>query len=172
MNQDDAGAVHSVTVRPARPADVSVMVALVRALAEYEESLDQVELDEAQLAASLFGEAPQVFGHVAEIDDAVVGMAIWFVSYSTWTGRHGLYLEDLFVQPSARGHGAGRALLAELARVAAARQYSRVEWAVLDWNEPAIGFYRRLGALPQDEWTVYRLSEPGISALTEALAED
>jgi len=147
-----------VAVRPARPGDVAAMVELVRALADYERSLELVQLQEPQLAAALFGEAPRVFAHVAEVGDTVVGMAVWFVNYSTWTGRHGIYLEDLVVVPSARGGGAGRALLTELARVAVARGYARLEWAVIDWNEPAIGFYRHLGALPQDEWTVYRLA--------------
>jgi GNAT superfamily N-acetyltransferase len=162
---DDAAGVTGVTVRPARPGDVAAMAALVRLLADYERSLDQVQLQEGQLEEALFGEAPRVFAHVAQRDDAVVGMAVWFVNYSTWTGRHGIYLEDLVVVPSARGGGAGRALLTELARVAVARGYTRVEWAVLDWNQPAIGFYRHLGALPQDEWTVYRLAEPGLTEL-------
>ena len=148
----------TVTVRPAHRRDLPAMVDLVRALADYERSLDEVRLEEPQLAEALFGEAPRVFAHVAEIGDTVVGMAVWFVNYSTWTGRHGIYLEDLVVVPSARGGGAGRALLTELARVAVARGYPRVEWAVLDWNQPAIGFYRHLGALPQDDWTVYRLA--------------
>jgi GNAT superfamily N-acetyltransferase len=144
------------------------MVDLVRALAEYERAPDEVQLQESQLEESLFGEAPKVFAHVAEHDGAVVGVAVWFVNYSTWTGQHGIYLEDLFVRPAARGLGAGRALLVELARLAMARRYSRVEWAVLNWNDPAIGFYRHLGARPQDEWTVFRLSGPRLSALAGA----
>jgi GNAT superfamily N-acetyltransferase len=147
-----------VVVRPARRADVPAMVELVRALADYERAADQVEVDDGQLAEVLFGDTPMVFAHVAEHGAAVVGMAIWFVNFSTWTGRHGIYLEDLFVHPAARRRGAGRALLTTLAQVAAARGYSRVEWAVLDWNEPAIDFYRRLGALPLDDWTIFRLS--------------
>jgi GNAT superfamily N-acetyltransferase len=134
------------------------MIALIRALAAYEQAEDLVEIDDGQLAGALFSQTPQLFAHVAEDDGEVVGMAIWFVNFSTWTGRHGIYLEDLFVHPAARKRGAGRALLTTLAQVAAARGYSRVEWAVLDWNEPAIDFYRRLGALPVDEWTIFRLS--------------
>jgi GNAT superfamily N-acetyltransferase len=158
-----------ITVRPARPGDVPAMVELVRVLAEYERSLDEVEVQPPQLAAALFGEAPQVFAHVAEMEDTIIGMAVWFVNYSTWTGRHGIYLEDLVVVPSARGGGAGRALLTGLAQVAVARGYTRVEWAVIDWNEPAIGFYRHLGALPQDDWTVYRLAG---SRLTELAGDE
>ncbi|MDQ1391976.1 MAG: hypothetical protein QOF30_953 [Acidimicrobiaceae bacterium] len=151
-----------LVVRAAQPGDVSVMVELVRALATYERAPDQVSLDDGQLRESLFCDDPQVFAHVAEHRGVVVGFAVWFVNYSTWTGRHGIYLEDLFVRPSDRGLGAGRALLSQLARVAVARGYTRLEWAVLDWNEPAIGFYRHLGARPQDEWTVYRLSGPDL----------
>ncbi len=143
------------------------MVELVRALADYEREPDQVQLREEQLAESLFGESPRVFAHVAEHDGAVVGLAVWFVNYSTWTGKHGIYLEDLFVRPSARGLGAGRGLLVELARVAVDRGYTRVEWAVLDWNDPAIGFYRHLGARAQDDWTVFRLAGPGLCRLAE-----
>lgn len=155
----------TVAVRAARPDDVAVMVELVRALAEYERAPDQVELEAGQLTDALFGPTPRVFAHVAEHDGDVVGMAIWFVNYSTWTGRYGIYLEDLFVRPSARGLGAGRALVAELAAVAVARGYSRVEWAVLDWNEPAVGFYRHLGARPQDDWTVFRLAGDSLAVM-------
>ncbi len=163
MNDAPRPAASVVTVRQARPDDVTVMVELVQALAEYERAADQVELQADQLTEALFGPTPHVFAHIAERDGDVVGLAIWFINYSTWTGRHGIYLEDLFVHPSARGLGAGRALLGELARVAVARGYSRVEWAVLNWNEPAIGFYRHLGAEAQDDWTVFRLSGDSLS---------
>jgi len=143
------------------------MVEMVRSLAEYERAADQVRLVDRQLAETLFGEAPSVFAHVAERSGALVGMAIWFVNYSTWTGHHGIYLEDLFVIPSARSLGVGRALLAALARVAVGRGYSRVEWAVLDWNEPAIGFYRHVGARSQDDWTVFRMSGAALEALAK-----
>ncbi|HEX3980131.1 MAG TPA: GNAT family N-acetyltransferase, partial [Acidimicrobiales bacterium] len=105
-----------------------------------------------------FGSDPTVFAHVAEEDGVVVGMAIWFLNFSTWTGRNGIYLEDLYVRPEARSSGVGRALLIELASIARRSGYGRVEWSVLDWNEPAIGFYQSLGAVPMDEWTGYRLS--------------
>ena len=157
-----------VVIRPARLEDTAAMVSLVHALAEYELAPDQVELGAADLEAALFGAEPKVFAHVAEIDGAVVGVAIWFLNFSTWTGHHGIYLEDLFVRPEARRRGAGRALVTELARLAVARGYSRVEWAVLDWNEPAVAFYRRLGALAQDEWTVFRLSGAALARLGAA----
>lgn len=140
---------------------------MIRALAKYERAADQVEIDEAHLREVLFGETPTVFAHVVEHGGAVAGMAIWFLNYSTWTGRHGIYLEDLFVHPSARGIGAGMSLLAALARIAIEHGYTRVEWAVLDWNEPALGFYRHLGARPQDDWTVYRLSGADLRRLAE-----
>lgn len=152
------GAPEAVVVRPARRHDVAAIVELVRALAEYERAADQVQLQEDSLHEALFGDSPRVYAHVAERGDEVVGIAIWFLNYSTWTGRPGIWLEDLFVTPAARGAGAGRALLVALARLAIQHGYSRVAWEVLDWNTPAIGFYRHLGAAPQDEWTVYRLS--------------
>lgn len=145
-------------IRFATPDDVPDILRLIRELAEYERALDEVKATEQQLRASLFGDDPKVFAHVAEHEGRVVGFAVWFLTFSTWNGTHGIYLEDLFVEPDVRGHGYGKALLTELTRIADERGYSRVEWAVLDWNEPAIGFYRALGARPQDEWTVYRLT--------------
>jgi GNAT superfamily N-acetyltransferase len=130
---------------------------LIRELAEYERSADRVEATPGLLEAALFGPSPAVFAHVAEADGAVAGFALWYVSFSTWLARHGLYLEDLYVRPAYRGRGLGRALLAELARLAAGRGYGRLEWWVLDWNSSAIGFYRSLGAEPMDEWTVWRV---------------
>jgi GNAT superfamily N-acetyltransferase len=120
---------------------------------------------EAEFAASLFGESPAVFAHVAEHDGAVAGFALWFVNFSTWTGRHGIYLEDLYVSPAVRGHGYGKALLAELARICVERGYTRLDWQVLDWNAPAIGFYRAAGAVAMDDWRAYRLAGPALSAL-------
>jgi GNAT superfamily N-acetyltransferase len=152
-------------IRPARPADVPAIYRLVRELAEYERSLDQVVATEAGLAASLFGGQPAVHAHVATHDGAVAGFALWFLSYSTWTGRPGIYLEDLYVTPGARGQGYGKALLAELARICVQRRYARLEWAVLDWNTPAIGFYTSAGAAAMDEWTVFRLAGPPLAAL-------
>ncbi|MEU8347506.1 GNAT family N-acetyltransferase [Spirillospora sp. NPDC048832] len=145
-------------IRYATPDDVPDILRLIRELADYERALHEVKATEEQLTARLFGDDPKVFAHVAEHEGRVVGFALWFLTFSTWNGTHGIYLEDLFVEPDVRGHGYGKALLTELARVADERDYERVEWAVLNWNEPAIGFYESLGARPQDEWTVYRLT--------------
>lgn len=145
-------------IRPAQPDDVPGILALVRELAEYERSLREVTATEDDLRAALFGVHPAVYCHVIEHDGELAGFAVWFLNFSTWLGQHGIYLEDLFVRPQHRGRGYGRALLLELARIANQRGYRRVEWWVLDWNEPAHGFYRRLGATPMDEWTVWRLT--------------
>ncbi|HWG01661.1 MAG TPA: GNAT family N-acetyltransferase [Trebonia sp.] len=155
----------AATVRPARPADVPAMHELIRALAEYEQALDEVTSAPADLHAALFQPHPAVFAHVAEHEGGVVGCAIWFVNYSTWTGQHGLYLEDLFVTPRLRRGGVGAALLAELAAICVERGYPRLDWAVLDWNEPAQAFYRSLGAVPQDDWTLNRVSGEALTAL-------
>jgi GNAT superfamily N-acetyltransferase len=145
-------------VRPAEPADVPVILDLIRELAVYEREPDAVEATEELLHLALFGEAPTASCHVAlGVDGEVVGFALWYVTFSTWKGRPGLWLEDLFVRPEQRGRGLGKALLQELARVCVERGYPRFEWWVLDWNEPSIGFYRSLGAVPQDEWTVFRV---------------
>ncbi|TDC71051.1 GNAT family N-acetyltransferase [Actinomadura sp. GC306] len=145
-------------IRSATPDDVPDILRLIRDLAEYERALHEVKATEEQLRGSLFRDDPKVFAHVAEHDGRIVGFALWFLTFSTWNGTHGIYLEDLFVEPDARGHGYGKALLLELARIADERGYGRVEWAVLNWNRPAIDFYEALGARPQDEWTVYRLT--------------
>jgi GNAT superfamily N-acetyltransferase len=151
-----------MTVRPVRPGDVPALVGLVRELAEYERALDEVRLTEQQLTASLFGEAPALFGHVAEVDGEVVGLALWFLNFSTWRGTHGIYLEDLYVRPEHRGSGLGRELLRTLAAVCAERGWSRLEWSVLDWNTPSIEFYKAAGAVPMDEWTVFRLTDDAL----------
>jgi GNAT superfamily N-acetyltransferase len=145
-------------IRPARPEDVPAILGLIGDLAEYERARHDVEIDADLLRTALFGPAPAVFAHVADVDGDVVGFALWFLSFSTWVGRHGIYLEDLYVRPEHRGGGHGRALLAVLAAIAVERGYGRLEWAVLDWNVPALGFYRSLGATALDEWTVHRLS--------------
>jgi GNAT superfamily N-acetyltransferase len=152
-------------IRPAVLGDVPVIYRLIRELAEYERALDQVTATEQQLAQALFGPAPAVFAHVAEHEGRVAGFALWFLNYSTWVGRHGIYLEDLYVTPALRGTGLGRALLAELARICVERGYGRLEWWVLDWNSPARGFYTALGAVPMDEWTVHRLAGAPLRAL-------
>lgn len=152
-------------MRRAEPDDVPELVDAIVALADYERSADQVRVDERLLNEALFAEHPAVFAHVADVGGRVEGMAIWFLNYSTWTGRHGIYLEDLFVRSSVRGRGVGRALMVALAREAAERGYARVDWSVLRWNERALGFYRSLGARPLDDWVAYRLDEEGIARL-------
>ena len=152
-------------IREARPADVPVLLELVRELAVYEKEPDAVEATEELLAAALFGPAPVASCHVAEVDGAVVGFALWYVSFSTWQGRPGLWLEDLFVRPAARGHGLGKQLLQALAQVCVERGYGRFEWWVLDWNVDAQGFYRSLGARPEDDWTVWRVDGEQLQSL-------
>ncbi|HEX3707426.1 MAG TPA: GNAT family N-acetyltransferase [Mycobacteriales bacterium] len=145
-------------VRPARADDVPVIVSLIGELAEYEREPDAVEATERHIYDALFGPSPAAFCHVAEHDGEVVGFALWFLNFSTWKGRHGIYLEDLFVRPSARGAGLGKALLVNLVEIAKERGYGRVEWSVLDWNTSAQDFYRSLGAAPMDAWTTWRIS--------------
>ncbi|GGY14389.1 GNAT family N-acetyltransferase [Streptomyces anandii] len=153
-------------IRTATPADVPVLHALIRDLAAYEKAPDEARATREQLTEALFGARPAVFAHVAEDERGeVVGFALWFLSFSTWRGVHGIHLEDLYVRPEARGGGHGRALLTELARICVARGYERLEWSVLDWNRPAIGFYESLGARPQDEWTVFRLTDEALEGL-------
>jgi len=152
-------------VRPAVRADGPVIGRLIRELAAYENALGQVEITEASLDDALFGPDPAVFAHVAEYRGVVAGFALWFVNFSTWTGRHGIYLEDLFVSPAARGAGLGRDLLAELASICVQRGYGRLEWSVLDWNAPALGFYAALGAEPMSEWRVNRLAGTALREL-------
>jgi GNAT superfamily N-acetyltransferase len=155
-------------IRPARPDDVPAIVALIGDLAEYERARHEVEIDADLLHTALFGPAPAVFAHVADVDGYVVGFALWFVSFSTWVGHHGIYLEDLYVRPEHRGAGHGRALLAVLAAIAVERGYGRLEWAVLDWNAPALEFYRSLGATARDEWTVHRLTGDALRRVATA----
>ena len=153
-----------MTVRPIRPGDVPAVVGLVRELADYEKALHEVRLTEEQLTGCLFGTSPALFGHVAETPDGtVVGMALWFLNFSTWRGTHGVHLEDLYVQPQHRGTGLGRELLRTLAAVCVERGYSRLEWSVLDWNAPSIEFYRAAGAVPMDGWTVFRLTDEALT---------
>jgi GNAT superfamily N-acetyltransferase len=155
----------SAAVRPIAERDVEAVVGLVHELAAYERAPEQCHLTAAQLRAALFGAAPALFGHVAEDGTGtVVGCALWFLNFSTWRGVHGIYLEDLYVQPAHRGAGLGRALLAALAAVCVERGYGRLEWSVLDWNTPSIDFYRALGAVAMDDWTVFRLDGQGLTA--------
>jgi len=155
----------TATVRRARPGDEHDILRLVRALAAYEREPDAVKATPEGLAALLFGDDPKVFAHVAELDGRVVGMAVWFFNFSTWTGRHGIYLEDLFVDPEVRGGGIARALFGALGREAAAHDCARIDWGVLDWNDLAKGFYRKLGARRMSEWEPWRIDGEALEAL-------
>jgi GNAT superfamily N-acetyltransferase len=152
-------------IRPATAHDVTAMVRLVHDLAAYERAPDQCVLTAELLHARLFGERPALFAHVAEVDGEVVGLAIWFLNFSTWDGVHGIYLEDLYVDPAHRAAGLGRALLAGLARTCVENGYSRLQWQVLDWNTPSIDFYRSLGAVDLEDWRTYRLAGKPLRAL-------
>lgn len=166
-----------LSLRPAEPRDVPVILALIRELAEYERLLHEVETTETDLQAALFGAAPRVFADVAEWRDAdlggrdgdtatpVVGFALGFYTFSTFKGRHGIHLEDLYVRPSHRGRGIGQALLVNLARRCVREGLGRLEWSVLDWNAPAIAFYRRLGAAAHPEWVLQRVTGDALAAL-------
>ena len=147
-----------VTVRPATPADAGLIHQFILDLAEYEKLLDTVQATQADTAAALFGDKARAFADIAEIDGEPVGFALWFYNYSTFVGRHGIYLEDLFVLPASRGSGAGKALLANLAKRCVDKGLGRLEWSVLDWNAPSIAFYDSLGAAAMDEWIIRRLT--------------
>ena len=152
-------------IRPATYADVATILRFIRELAAYEREPDAVEATDASLALALFGEHPAAEAVIAEHGGEPVGFALFFHNFSTWTGRRGLYLEDLYVTPDARGQGAGRALLVHLARLALDRGCGRFEWSVLDWNTPAIDFYRKIGAVPMKEWTIQRVTGDALVAL-------
>jgi GNAT superfamily N-acetyltransferase len=157
----------SFAIRPAELQDVPTILGLIRELAEYERAPNDVVATEEGLCEVLFGNRPSAEVVLALEDERAVGFAVFFHNFSTWLGRPGLYLEDLFVRPESRGKGYGHALLVHLAKIARERDCGRMEWAVLDWNEPAIKFYRRLGAAPNEEWTVFRLTREGIAKLAE-----
>lgn len=147
-----------IVIRDARPADAALILGFIRELADYEKALDAVEASASQLADALFCANPRVFSVICEVDGAPAGFALYFYNFSTWLGRHGLFLEDLYINPAYRGLGAGKALLQYLARVAVSEGCGRFEWNVLDWNRPAIEFYESFGSRPQSEWIGYRLS--------------
>ena len=155
----------SIRIQPATEADVPLILRLIGALADYERLTHQVVATEAALRETLFGDTPAAEVVIAYIDDVPVGFALWFYNYSTFLARPGLYLEDLFVLPEWRGHGVGRQLLTHLARVAVERGCGRMEWSVLDWNESAIGFYRKLGATVMEDWRICRLTGETLAAL-------
>ncbi|MBD8547487.1 GNAT family N-acetyltransferase [Sphingomonas sp. CFBP 8760] len=154
-----------IAIRPAMPADVPVILRFVHELAVFEREPEAVRATEAMLAAALFGDRPAAEAVLAEMAGEPVGFALFFHNFSTWEGRRGLYLEDLYVTPAARGQGAGAALLRHLAALAVARDCARFEWSVLDWNEGAIAFYRAMGAVGQEEWTVQRVSGDALTRL-------
>lgn len=156
-----------LTIRPAHPDDVELLANLVRELAVYEKLGDQAKATAADFHRHLFGARPVAEAAIAEVDGEPVAFALWFTTFSTCRGQAGIYLEDIFVKPAFRGRGIGKALLATLARLAVDRDCGRLEWAVLDWNTPAIDFYRSLGARPMDEWTVYRVDDLALRRLAE-----
>lgn len=158
------------TIRPAFPQDVPAILGLIRELADYERARDSVEATESGLTEALFGERPHAFAHVAVVAgdggaEEVVGLALWFLTFSTWVGRHGIWLEDLYVTPAWRGRRVGMGLLRALAAICAERGYGRLEWAVLDWNHPARRFYASVGARELDEWIINRVDGDGLREL-------
>lgn len=158
----------TISIRPATPADLPLIAQLIRDLADYEKLLHEVRFDEAVLGQKLFGNRPYAEVVIGEIDGAAQGFALFFHNFSTFEGKPGIYLEDLFVRPDARGTGLGKALLSHLAMLAVERDCARLEWSVLDWNSPAIGFYQKLGARLMDEWTVMRVDGTALQQLGAA----
>jgi GNAT superfamily N-acetyltransferase len=157
-----------IAVKPATPDDTPLILSFIRELAAYEKLAHEVTATEDQLRQTLFGDRPAAEAVIASLDDEPVGFAVVFRTYSTFLARPGLYLEDLFVRPEARGAGVGRAVLTYLARLTVERGWGRLEWSVLDWNEPAIAFYRKMGAKPMDEWTVFRMTGGALEDLAES----
>jgi GNAT superfamily N-acetyltransferase len=157
----------SLAIRRARPDEAGLVFSLIGELAAYEKLLHEVEATEADIAEALFGSNPRLFCEIAEWDGEVAGFAVWFVNFSTFSGRSGIYLEDLFVRTEQRGKGIGKALLAHLAKQCLANGWSRLQWSVLDWNTPSIEFYKSLGAVLMDEWTVCRVGGAALTALAE-----
>lgn len=155
----------SSIIRRARSGEAGLVLAFVRELADYEKLLDEVEATEAMIADALFGDRPRLFCAIAEWDGEPVGFAVWFVNFSTFSGRHGIYLEDLFVRPSHRGKGLGKALLTYVARECVEGGGARLQWAVLDWNAPSIAFYKSLGAVMMDDWTLCRVTGAALARL-------
>ena len=154
----------SLSIRAARPDDIALIFDLVRELADYEKLADAVDADPAQIAAALFAEEPRLYCDIAEWDGEPAGFAVWFLNYSTFRGRHGIYLEDLFVRPAYRKRGIGKALMARLAQRCVDDGLARFEWAVLDWNAPSIAFYKSIGAQVMDDWKICRLSGSALQA--------
>ena len=157
----------TLLIRGARPDEAGVVYSLIRELAEYEKLSHEVEATEAMIADALFGDNPRLFCDIAEWNGEVAGFAAWFVNFSTFAGRPGIYLEDLFVRPALRGNGIGKALLVNLANECVANGWGQLQWAVLDWNAPSIAFYKSLGAVMMDEWTLCRLTGPALTSLAK-----
>jgi GNAT superfamily N-acetyltransferase len=157
----------SLIIRRARPDEAALVLSLIRELADYEKLLQEVEATEADIEVALFGSNPRLFCEIAEWNNEPAGFAVWFINFSTFSGRSGIYLEDLFVRPSQRGNGIGKALLTHLAKQCVANGWSRLQWSVLDWNTPSIEFYRSFGAVLMDEWTVCRVSGPALATLAQ-----
>ena len=155
----------SLSIRRARTVDAAVVYSLICELAEYEKLSHEVEATEAMIADALFAENPRLFCDIAEWNGDVAGFAVWFINFSTFSGRSGIYLEDLFVRQAVRGKGIGKALLAHLAQECVANNWSRLQWSVLDWNTPSIEFYKSLGAVMMDEWTICKVAGPALDAL-------
>ena len=157
----------TLAIHRARPDEVGLVLSLLRELADYEKLLSEFEVTEALIGDALFGDQPRLFCEIAEWKGEPAGFAVWFVNFSTFAGRHGIYLEDLFVRPALRGKGIGKALLVHLAKQCLANGWARLQWAVLDWNAPSIAFYKSLGAEMMDEWTVCRVGGPALTALAQ-----
>jgi GNAT superfamily N-acetyltransferase len=158
----------SLTIHRARPDQIGLIMSLIGELADYEKLSHEVDATEAMIGAALFGEHPRLFCEIAEWNGEPVGFAVWFLNFSTFSGRYGIYLEDLFVRPAFRGKGIGKGLLAYLAKTCVDNGWSRLQWSVLDWNEPSIAFYKSLGAVLMDEWTLCRVNGPALGALAKA----
>lgn len=158
----------TIKIRPASAEDAPLILRFITDLAIYEKAEEAVIATESDISDSLFGKDSTTSALICELDDQPVGFAVYFFNYSTWLGKHGLYLEDLYVSPESRGAGAGKAILKHLAQLAVSRNCGRFEWSVLDWNEPAIGFYKSIGAQPQDEWVAYRLTGKALVELAES----
>jgi GNAT superfamily N-acetyltransferase len=157
----------SLLIRRARADEASIVLSLIRELAEYEKLSHEVEATEAMIADALFGASPRLFCDIAEWNGEVAGFAVWFINFSTFSGRPGIYLEDLFVRPALRGNGIGKTLLSHLAKECVANNWSRLQWSVLDWNAPSIAFYKSLGAVLMDEWTICKVAGPALRQLAE-----
>jgi len=156
-----------LNIRRARSDEAGLVLAFIRELADYEKLSHELEASEAMIAEALFGDHPRLYCAIAEWEGEPAGFAVWFTNFSTFSGRHGIYLEDLFVRPACRGRGIGKALLVYLARECVANGWSLLQWAVLDWNEPSIAFYKSLGAVMMDEWTLCRVTGPALKRLAE-----